>query len=155
MKNNVDKELSDATILFLCEYVQIAWGIHYDGIFINRGGQVFRFGDKTSLTLPPSSPGQSRAEYLSWVSEHAVLEKQIDRAVMDDKEKLIMAASQGKTISEPGLFDAGMVSYHAYLWQGDQLNEILLSSTGEQQRTNQSPEAVELVEWLKKVWDRR
>jgi hypothetical protein len=148
MAENTDAQ----DILFLCEYLNIAWGVRYDGIFINRDGQVYRFGEKAGMSPPLSRPGLCRAEYLAWVRQQAILEGQVNLAELEQKSRLIEEAAQGEIIPEVGTCDAGVRSYQAFRSQGGQPEEILLASVGDRWLTNQSPEAAELVNWLKGVW---
>jgi len=104
------------------------------------------------MSPPFSRPGLSRAEYLDWVRQQAVLEGQVDLAELEQKSRLIEAAAQGKIVPEVGTCDAGVRSYQAFRSQGGQSEEIMLASTGDERLTNQSPEAAELVTWLKGVW---
>jgi hypothetical protein len=139
-------------ILFRCEYLNVAWGVQFDGIFITRGGQVYRFGEKAGAAEPPFDQKLSLAEYLAWVSQHAILESQVDPAELDQKARLIEAAARGKIVPEVGTIDAGVWSFCAYRIEGGRLEEILLGSAGDHRQINQSPQAAELIAWLTGVW---
>jgi hypothetical protein len=147
-------------ILFLCEYSNVAWGLEYDGIFITRGGRMYRFGKKAGTSQRPSEADQSRADYIAWVSEHAVFESQVDLAELDKKARLIEAASKGEIVPGDWGFDAGTTFYLAFRLKGEQAEEIVLeifgdASTAGQPLNNQSPEAAELVNWLNEMWINR
>jgi hypothetical protein len=144
--------LSPQDLLFLCEYIAIAWGVRYDGILIDRRGQLFRFGDKVGMDLPAYEPGQTRAEYLAWLCQHAVLESQVDPLELEQMAGLVEAAAQGEVVPGTPLLDSGVWYYRTIRLEEGQPVEVILATTGEQWETNQSPQAAVLVEWLKKVW---
>jgi hypothetical protein len=140
-------------IIFICEYLNIAWGVQYDGIVISRGGGVYRYGQKAGMDLPPNRPNQTCLDYFAWVRQQAVLAGQVDPAELEQKAGLIEAAAQGKIESDLwSACDAGRCSYLAFRPQGEGVQEVVLAISGDETHTNQSAEAAGLVSWLKGVW---
>jgi hypothetical protein len=140
-------------VLFFCEYLNIAWGVQYDGILITRRGGVYRFGEKAGMGLPPNQPKQTRQDYFAWVCQQAVLEGQVDPAELAQQASLVEAAAQGKLESDLwSACDTGRCSYLALRPQGGGVQEVVLEISGDEKHTNTSPEAAGLVSWLKGLW---
>jgi hypothetical protein len=144
-------------VVFDCYYVNFAWGYKLSGVFIDSKGQVFKYNRNGNPWLPPSV-----REGASVHPESELLEKymnaeivgQVDKTVLNEKIKLIGAASEGTITRTPHAKDAGGRGCVAFSYdeKNKSYKETRLGSRGNFTTTNSAPEAQELYYWLQDYW---
>ena len=146
--------------VFECYRVHSAWGFGMDGALIDSGGAIFRYSAEKDPR--PDFPDAAGKNY--WPSE--VLRGRltelprtgsVDAGKLAENAALIAKAAEGSiTRSDTGVRDAGSSTCHAYVFEPVQqrFRDVMLGSdnaVADFRLTNSTPEAKQLIEWLKTV----
>lgn len=142
-------------VLFQVEYLNHAWGYAHSGIVIDSAGNVGYFRLPENWHTPDS---------LGYISESEMNDnyRQLNDVPVTVTEDALLKhygmlpdASQGK-LSEPynRMYDAGVTVYSGFLYFPSirKYKQVLISQWGDWQIDNYSPEAEEILKWLKIVY---
>lgn len=114
--------------LFEIDYSNQAWGYDNRGCFVDREGNVYKYG------YGHSSDGKG-----------IVPAGKMSEADLKFANELTEKARNGKYTTQHAAFDAGITSWTAYTLYGE---KVPLKATGDEEGKNDAPEAAELVKLL-------
>ena len=134
-----------AKMIFREEYRNFARGLRQGGWYIDTSGDVYSYKYKRAQN--GSSGSGLEFETPPTLAAH------ISPKIIAEKIRLSRRAARGKLQQKHGAYDAGIVTYSAFLpaARTKKLTEIKLRLSGDVIGTNNAPEAVSLVEWMKTV----
>ncbi len=130
-----------AKMVFRYEYANYAWRYAHFGWYIDQNGDIYTFAYEK-----PGLHGKSAS-----FKERPTLFKQISLELLEEKTRLIEQAASGKITEESRGADQGSRVFTAFLSGEGMPKAVKLGEFGDWERVNQSPEAKELVEWLRSI----
>lgn len=143
-------------IFFEYHFINHAWGYQDFGWLMDGEGKIRSYEHPDGYNLG------THGDYLSLEQLEYNLEQadsiigEISRSVLDKKKDLIPAASKGEIedFQRHGA-DMGLGIFSCYYYDPaeDAYQYVMLSTSGDHQRSNDSKEAEKLVEWLKNLVD--
>jgi hypothetical protein len=138
-------------ILFEVRYFNEAWGYVHEGFYILKDGRVIVFEHGAESWLDDHSPPYSEKELLS---SYGRLSSQVDTmrlTELSDYLQLVEPVKEGDTSQPYMAFDAGTITYTAYLYDDRKYEPVELCQGGNSPRINSLEEAELIVGWLEKI----
>ena len=152
-KDEIKIKNSDLIVLFQYEYMNWAWGFSHAGWFIDNKGNVQKYV-KPENWISDSSGYYDYAGLISNYNQTIALIGQVDLEELNEKSALIVGTLNGQ-LSEIECHgaDMGSLNYYCYSWDPEKkkFKRQLLSSGGDCEQINTTPEAIELTEYLKGI----
>jgi hypothetical protein len=157
-KNEDDPYIPDNNqrIIFQCEYINYAWGYQHVGWIIDSSGSVYCYNNPEVWYYTDSLGLINSTEMDSNLLRTDSICYKIDKVELTSKIALIKKASKGNISEQVNeMFDAGATTFYTYIYDEEtkSYKQILLKQTGDWRIDNTSTEAVELYEWLSKLFN--
>ena len=144
--------LEEQPVFFQYRYQNFAWGHQDRGWLIDGAGVIKGFNQPGDYRIPDSTGMLSYDDLVHNLQLTDTVLNQISREVLLDYAALIPGAAEGN-IGEARYIaaDAGGSVLSAYLYnkEADAYQYVFLGASGNWEQFNESPEAEELVDWLR------
>jgi len=145
-----------ADILFERYYINHAWGYRHKGFLIDKNGQIFTYEETdvnhhTSTWNFPDTNGYITERALKEnLSSTEISQARIDVNELDSYAKLINKVKENDFTEQHQGYDMGAMVNVCYVYneKTQTYKQILLSENGDWVRTNNSPAAKTIDEWL-------
>jgi hypothetical protein len=139
-------------VYFEYHYMNHAWGFQENGWLIDGAGIVKGFEYPEDFRRPDSTGLINYQDLVLNLRQTDTVLHHIDREELEAMVALIPAAAAGPVGEARSIAaDAGGAALYAYLYieEEDTYQQVFLGQSGDWEQTNQSPEAMELVAWLR------
>ena len=153
IKNNYPN--AQQLILFQVEYINYAWGFSHSGFLIDSSGVVATFNFPENWHYPDSTGYISVADMQDNILQLDTLTFTVDKNELLKSFSMLENISKGTLIEPPYFaYDAGTTDYSGFLFDPDknQYKHVLIKRVGDCPLENDSPEAEEVFQWLRKVY---
>jgi hypothetical protein len=148
-----------ADILFEHYYINNAWGYQHAGYFIDKNGQILTYEEKdvnhhTSAWNFPDNNGYITARALNEnLSQTTISQTRVDVSELEKYTNLISQVKENDFTEQSRGRDKGAFVNVCYLYNETTktYKRIVLSENGDWIRTNNSPAAKSIDEWLKTI----
>jgi hypothetical protein len=137
--------------VFLCQYVNYAWGYQNSGFIIDTGGNLRNFNLPGTWNYPDSEGYLSEAEMeenLAGIEEVSCTVSSYDMEYYSHK---LLKAQEGKiTAPEHRMYDAGTTTWAGYLYEPrkNRYRYVFVRQWGDFYSENLSRDAADIYEWL-------
>lgn len=143
-------------ILFQVESINNAWGFSHHGILIDSSGNVRHFNYPKNWHSPDSSGYISKDAMKDNIAQLDTPDYTINKDILLKYFYKVEGASSGQLYKPNNIFkfDAGITTFSGFLYdsQSEKYKQVLIRQDGDLIIANDSKEAVELFDWLTRIF---
>ena len=143
----------EQSYLFEVEYVNHAWGLAWNGLVIDRSGDIYAYDHGHEVWGPSGAESFTEAELDDKYDHGSRYIGRIDEATIALQFSRISSVGDHFLNARQACADAGSIAYRAYQYEpttGD-YRPLLLREEGDLPKQNLSDAAEELAAWLRRL----
>ena len=139
--------------LFEVEYVNHAWGLAWNGLVIDRSGDIYAYDHGHAIWEPSNSDTYTETELETKYTHASRYVGRIDQATITQQFSRIGSVGDHFLNPHQACADAGSITYRAFSYEPStgEYRPLLLREEGDIPRKNVSNAADELASWLRSL----
>ena len=139
--------------LFEVEYVNHAWGLAWNGLVIDRSGDIYAYDHGHAIWEPSSDDTYTETELEHKYTHASRYVGRIDQATITQQFSRIGSVGEHFLNPHQACADAGSITYRAFSYEpsNEVYRPLLLREEGDIPKKNVSNAAEELASWLRSL----